>query len=60
MRTRRSPKNQERLWQDLGERKAVPQPLPVRTDAEIDAMWWLSRRARSMLKADAAKRRARE
>jgi hypothetical protein len=62
MRTRRSPRNQARLWRELG---AAPVPPvaptpPPRSDAEIDAMWWLPTRSRTLLKRDAAKARMKE
>jgi hypothetical protein len=58
MRTRRSPRNQERLWQELGGKAEKPKPIAViRTDEEIDAMFWLSKTSRNLLKRDAAKQR---
>lgn len=61
MRTRRSPRNQEILWRDLGRQGQTPTPkpapAPIPTDAEIDAMWWIGKRSRSLLKQDMAKRR---
>jgi hypothetical protein len=63
MRTRRSPKNQERLWRELGrEGQQAAEPTPeqkIPTDAEIDAMWWIPKTSRSMMKRDAAKKRLR-
>ena len=59
MRTRRSPRNQERLWRELGGKTVKPEPLQViRTDAEIDAMFWISKTSRNLLKRDMAKLRA--
>ena len=53
MRTRRSPRNQEILWRALGGKVEKPEPLKVtRTDAEIDAMFWLSKTSRNLLKRD--------
>lgn len=58
MRTRRSPRNQERLWKELGGKVEKPQPITVtRTDAEIDAMFWLSKTSRNLLKRDNRKQR---
>lgn len=57
MRTRRSFRNQERLFKGLF--KPTEQPLataPILTDAEIDAMWWVSKTSRNMMKRDAAKK----
>ena len=60
MRTRRSPRNQEILWRALGgnAKKPIASPAPIRSDEEIDAMWWVSKTSRSMMKRDAAKARA--
>lgn len=58
MKTRRSPRNQERLWRELG-RIEKPKPIvTIRTDAEIDAMFWLCKTSRNLLKRDAAKAKA--
>jgi hypothetical protein len=58
MHTRRSPRNQERLWRELGGKVKKPEPIAiVRTDAEIDAMFWISKTSRNLLKRDAAKLR---
>lgn len=58
MRTRRSPRNQEILWRALGGKVEKPEPLKaIRTDAEIDAMFWLSKTSRNLLKRDAVKKR---
>jgi hypothetical protein len=59
MRTRRSPRNLQRLWKALG---SVPPPepctpSPILTDSEIDSMWWLPKTSRSLLRRDAAKKR---
>ena len=60
MRTRRSPRNQERLWRELGGKVEQPKPIvTVRTDAEIDAMFWVSKTSRNLMKRDAAKARQR-
>ena len=59
MRTRRSWRNQDRLFKALF--KPAEQPVavvPVPTDAEIDAMYWIPKTSRNMMKRDAAKRRA--
>lgn len=60
MRTRRSPRNQMILWRALGG-KPEPPPQPaaadLKTDAEIDRMFWLSKTSRNLLKKDMAKRR---
>jgi hypothetical protein len=59
MRTRRSPRNQEILWRALGGKVEKPTTaLIIRTDAQIDAMWWISKRSRGLLKRDAMKKRA--
>jgi len=51
MRTRRSWRNQERLWKALGDEQIRPQsPSPLRTEAEIDAMFWMRRDERERLK----------
>jgi hypothetical protein len=61
MRTRRSPRNQERLWRELGGKAEKPQPIiSVRSDEEVDAMFWLSKTSRNLLKRDAAKQRQKE
>jgi len=52
MRTRRSPRNQEILWRELGG-PAKPKPAPVATDTT--GMWWLSKRTRAMLERDKAR-----
>ena len=63
MRTRRSPKNQDRLWRAIGRelaKKAMetrPVDAPPLTDDEIDAMWWMSKTSRNRMKRDAAARR---
>ena len=67
MRTRRSPKNQDRLWRAIGRelaRKAMettPVAPPLTddemTDDTIDAMWWMSKTSRNRMKRDAAARR---
>lgn len=59
MRTRRSWRNQNRLWRELGGPEA-PKPFelpPPLSDAEIDAMFWIPKQSRRMMKLDAAKRR---
>lgn len=50
MRTRRSWRNQERLWKALGG-PAPPKapPAPAKTRADIEAMWWVSKRTRAAL-----------
>ncbi len=51
MRTRRSWRNQERLWKALGHEQGRPQsPSPPVTEAEIDAMFWMRRDERARLK----------
>jgi len=58
MRTRRSPRNQDRLSRALGPAPTTPPPPPApRTDAEIDAMWWVPKRSRAGMKRDAAQAR---
>lgn len=60
MRTRRSWRNQDRLFKALFKPEAKPVaavPVPVPTDAEIDAMWWVPKTSRNLLKRDAAKKR---
>lgn len=61
MRTRRSPRNQEILWRALGGKVEKLAPVTAtRTDAEIDAMFWISKTSRNLMKRDAAKRRAKQ
>ena len=56
MRTRRSPRNQQILFAALFRPAAPPAPAPIkRTDAEIDAMWWIPKQSRRLLKADKSK-----
>jgi hypothetical protein len=58
VRTRRSWRNQNRLFKELF--APAPQPVadvPILTDAEIDAMYWLPKTSRNLMKRDAAKRR---
>lgn len=58
MRTRRSWRNQDRLFKALF--KPADQPVavvPILTEAEIDAMFWISKTSRNLMKKDAAKRR---
>jgi hypothetical protein len=57
MRTRRSPRNQERLFTALFKAPDAPKPAPapLKTAAEIDAMWWIPKTSRSLMKRDAAK-----
>ena len=51
MRTRRSWRNQERLWKALGHEQDRPQALPKPvTEAVIDAMFWMRRDERERLK----------
>jgi len=58
MRTRRSPRNQEQLWRELGGKvEKPPSVTTIRTDAEIDAMFWISKTSRNLMKRDAEKRR---
>lgn len=58
MRTRRSWRNQNRLWEALTPEIAPVKPLTViRTNAEIDAMFWVSKTSRMLMKRDAAKAR---
>lgn len=62
MRTRRSPRNQEILFRELfksADQPPVPAPTPILTDEEIDAMWWIPRTSRSLMKRDAARARQR-
>jgi len=63
MRTRRSPRNQEILWRDLG-RQGQPPPEPrrepvIKTDEEIDRIPFLSERTRRMMKRDSERARKR-
>lgn len=60
MRTRRSWRNQDRLFRALfkPEERTVSTVAPIPTDAEIDAMYWIPKTSRSLLKRDAAKRRS--
>ena len=62
MRTRRSWRNQNRLWKELGKegaKKEEPKPvIPPKTDEEIDAMFWIPKTSRALMKKDAAKKRA--
>jgi hypothetical protein len=59
MRTRRSVRNQNILFRELFKPKEQPKvQAPIRTDAEIDAMYWISKSSRALMKRDAAKARA--
>lgn len=60
MRTRRSPRNQDRLFRYLsGPAPSTDQVrLPIRSDAEIDAMFWLSKATKEHMKRAAATARA--
>lgn len=60
MRTRRSWRNQERLHKYLTPpvQTAQPPTASIPTDAEIDAMFWLSKQSKRLAKLDAAKRRS--
>lgn len=63
MKTRRSPKNQERLWKHLTPptpEKPQAEMIPPKTDAEIDAMFWIPKNSRTLMKADAAKQRSKK
>lgn len=55
MRTRRSPRNQEILWRELGGMVEKPTPAEPKTVDEIEAMWWISRRARNIMIRSAQK-----
>lgn len=64
MRTRRSWRNQYRLhkYQSQEIAKAATdshpkQEAPIPTDAEIDAMWWIPKQSRRLMKLAAAKKR---
>jgi hypothetical protein len=58
MRTRRSWRNQDRLFKALFKPEEQPVAVaPIPTDAEIDAMFWIPKTSRNLLKRDAAKRR---
>jgi hypothetical protein len=59
MRTRRSPRNQERLWRALGgsKPKTRAQLTAPLSDAEIDAIWWIPKASRSLMKREARKRK---
>lgn len=61
MRTRRSWRNQDRLFKALFKPEEQPvATVPVPTDAEIEAMWWISKTSRNLMKRAAAKRRERD
>jgi hypothetical protein len=49
MRTRRSWKNQDKLWKELGGNKGNKILSPTKTADEINAMWWLSKTSRNAL-----------
>lgn len=56
MRTRRSWRNQNRLFKELFAPATQPvAEVPVLTDAEIDAMYWIPKTSRNLMKRDAAK-----
>lgn len=55
MRTRRSPRNQEILWRELGGKVEKPKPAEPLTVEEIEKMWWISRRARNIMIRSAQK-----
>lgn len=55
MRTRRSPRNQEILWRELGGKVEKPTPSEPLTVEEIEKMWWISRRARNIMIRSAQK-----
>jgi hypothetical protein len=57
MRTRRSPRNQEILWRELGGKVEKPKPAEPKAVEEIEAMWWISKRSRNMMIRDAQKRK---
>lgn len=59
MKTRRSWRNQQRLWKYLTPpAPAKPQTVATpRTNADIDAMFWLSKQDKRLLKKDAEKQR---
>lgn len=49
------------LWRELGGKVEKPTALvTVRTDEEIDAMFWISKTSRNLLKRDATKLRQAE
>lgn len=48
MRTRRSPRNQERLWRALGQETAQPKPVLV-TVPEVDTITAMERRLRELI-----------
>jgi hypothetical protein len=57
MRTRRSPRNQERLWRELGGKpEPKPEPSVLRTREEVEAMWWIPKASRNLMLRDIAKR----
>lgn len=62
MRTRRSHRNQNRLWKALsGPATQAPPPSPILSDAEIDAAYpTMNKTSRNLLKRDMAKRRRME
>lgn len=63
MRTRRSWRNQNRLWKMLVNgcvndpvQPPTPKPKPVKLTAEeIDGMWWVSKTSRNLMKRDLLK-----
>lgn len=64
MRTRRSPRNQEILWRELG-KQGMPAPVArpepeILTDEEIDAIPFLSKSSRSLMKRQMRHRRFRK
>lgn len=59
MRTRTSWRNQERVHKYLTPPTIKTKSVAsIPTDAEIDAMFWLSKQSKRLAKLDAAKRRA--
>jgi hypothetical protein len=57
MKTRRSWRNQDRLFKELFKPadQVVIAPT-IRTDTEIDAMYWIPKTSRNLMKRDNAKR----
>lgn len=59
MRTRRSWRNQDRLFKALFKSAVSPVvETPILTDSAIDAMYWVPKTSRNLMKRDAAKKRA--
>ena len=57
MRTRRSPRNQDILFSHLFKPVGQPKPVaqPQLSDVNIEAMWWIPKTSRSLMKRDATR-----